>query len=159
MRAALRPADGGFTLLEVMAALVVFLAGVVGVLGLFGAGLALHREATIRQETASAASDAREAAYRHVLDHLAEGGDLDEVPAVEGQPLPGRERLFFDAQYVPDPEAGAAGGVLARIHVYTRDVGRKKGLHFLAFLRPFDPWRGIPPAGSEGRTTPPGDER
>ncbi len=131
-----RGRSGGFTLLEVMAALTIFLTGIVGVLALFAGGLALHRGATQRATVANLSSLVQERVER-LLAESAEVGPAEQPvrPAeVAIEEYPGY--FYSIEQLETDPEAGTAGGVLATVRVYTLDAGRKKGESFLLFVRP-----------------------
>lgn len=129
-------AQRGFTLLEVMAALVIFLTGVVFVLALFAAGLAQHRVANQDAKVAEAAEVVREELDRMLL----ELGEVDpgvELPAPKEQPVPGHQHCFYTVETIePDPESGVRGGVLLDVHVYVKDAGRRRGKRFTLFSRP-----------------------
>lgn len=136
MNEAPRAASRGFTLLEIMAALIIFLAGVVGVLALFASALAMHRDATRQAVVAQAADEVRTEIDRILID-LAEGdADLESLPPLQAVPLASHPGYFYSAQLTPDPELGLDGGILAQVHVFTRDVGKEKGETFTLFRRP-----------------------
>ncbi len=126
----------GFTLLEVLAALTVFLVGVVGILGLFATGLAIHRDATERQIRAQVTEEVRV----RIEDRLrnAPNGEPD-LSAVKDVPVEGRQNVFYSVRFAVDPEApadAARGGVLATVEVYTKDAAKKHGESFTVFSRP-----------------------
>ena len=131
-----RHRQDGFTLLEVMAALVILLAGVVGILGLFASGLAMHRNATQNATVAQASEDVRVRVKEYVEDAIAQNAQLLEIPPLEKVPIPGYPRYFYDATFVADDELGPQAGVMTTLRVYTVDAGREKGQTFTLFARP-----------------------
>ncbi|MBI4878198.1 MAG: hypothetical protein HY812_00860 [Planctomycetes bacterium] len=127
---------GGFTLLEVMAALLIFLTGIVGVLALFAGGLALHRGATQRAMVANLSGLVQERVER-LLAEGAAAGPGEELAPVREVPIEEYPGYFYAIEKMEsDPETGTEGGVLATVRVYTVDAGRKKGESFLLFVRP-----------------------
>jgi prepilin-type N-terminal cleavage/methylation domain-containing protein len=137
-RAGLRPAaprgDAGFTLLEVMAALTIFLFGIVGVLALFTAGLGLHRDAQ-RKAMIAIASDEVRAAVETRLAKAVEGGADADLQPIEDVPIANHPGYFYSAELSVDPEVGVAGGVLADVFVFALDVGKERGSRFTIFVR------------------------
>jgi len=131
-----RRRDGGFTLLEVMAAMMILLAGVVGIIGLFASGLAMHRNATQNSTVAQASEDVRVRVRDYVESAIAENAELMELAPLEKVPIEGYPRYFYDATFVSDDELGPAAGVMSTVRVYTVDVGREKGHSFTVFARP-----------------------
>lgn len=122
----------GFTLLEVMAAMVIFLVGIVGVLALFASGLAIHRTATQRAVVAAASEDVR-ARIEALLADLPANVDL---PKVERVPVEGHVGYYYSAVLTPDPDRGIEGGVLAQVRVFTLEAGAERGEAFTVFTRP-----------------------
>lgn len=127
---------GGFTLLEVMAALVILLAGVVGILGLFASGLAMHRNATRNTIVAQASEDVRIRVREFVEASVGSDRGATELPPLQKVEIPGQPRYFYDASFVTDQERGLEGGVMATVRVYTIDAGRERGQTFTLFTRP-----------------------
>lgn len=125
----------GFTLLEVMAALMIFTTGVVGILALFASGLALHREAMQRSIVTTVSEDVR-ARLDAALASLDASAPSDALPAFEKVPIDGYPNYFYTAELAIDPKLGLAGGVYADVHVFTIDVGKEKGERFKLFVRP-----------------------
>lgn len=131
-----RPSRRGFTLLEVMVALGILLAGVVGILGLFASGLAMHRNATRNTIVSQASEDVRMRVRRFVHDAIATRAaapELEPLNRVEIEDHPG---YFYDATFVADDALGLEGGVMATVQVYTLDAGRERGQTFTLFVRP-----------------------
>lgn len=140
----------GFTLLEVMAALVIFLTGVVFVLALFASGLSQHRSANQRAMIAQASE-----VVRIELDQmLLELSDLDpgaELPAPNHIAVKEYPGCFYAVERIEaDPELGPQGGVMLTVHVYTMEAGKRRGERFTLFSRPgTDPGRLIRRARDE----------
>lgn len=132
-RIAFKDHPGGFTLLEVMASMVVFLIGVVGILALFATGLAVHRDASQRTMVSIASDEVRSLVMEQLIGLTGEGVVLPTLNAV---PLPGYPGYFYDAGLVPDQQDGVDGGILADVYVYTRDAGQVRGERFKLFVRP-----------------------
>lgn len=108
----------GFTLLEVMAALSVFLIGIVSVLALLSTGTRLHQESQSTALAADAAEEVLLLASREVAELAPEGGGaLPEQPAA--QPVPGRPELTYHWTV-----RAAPGGGLYLLEV---EVGWKQG--------------------------------
>ncbi len=95
----------GFTLLEVMAALSVFLIGIVSVLALLSTGTRMHQDSQSVALTADAAEEVLLLATREVADRAQGGlGALPEPPAP--QPVPGRANLNYTWSVRAAPEGG-----------------------------------------------------
>ncbi len=129
--------EGGFTILEVLAALMIFLTGVVGVLALFMSGLALHRDAQHQSAVALASAEVRARVETWLSRVIDESGDNKnvELPKMEDQPIDAHPGYFYSAALSVDPTLGVQGGVLAKVFVYTMDVGREQGDEFTMFVR------------------------
>ncbi len=108
----------GFTLLEVMAALSVFLIGIVSVLALLSTGTRLHQESQSTALAADAAEEILLQASRELAELAPEGGGaLPEPPGP--QPVPGRPELSYRWQV----RAAPAGG----LYLLEVEVGWKQG--------------------------------
>jgi hypothetical protein len=129
--------ERAFTIMEVMAALMIFVTGVVGVLALFMSGLALHRDAQHQAAVALASDEVRARVETWLSRVIEEGADNKnvELPKMEDQPIDAHPGYFYSATLSVDPLLGAQGGVLARVFVYTVDVGKEKGDEFTMFVR------------------------
>lgn len=123
----------GFTLLEVLVAMLVFLVGIVGVLGLFAAALGMHRDATRRARTAIASPEVQ-ALIRAELDAIVDPNA--ELKPLVKVPIPGERNLFYSATFSVDPARGVSGGVVAAVSVFAMDAGRERGDSFTLYLRP-----------------------
>ncbi len=124
---------GGFTLLEVLAALTVFLIGVVGILGLFATALGIHRDATQRQIRAQVTEAVRVRIEERLVN--SSDGEVDLAP-VKDAPVEGKQNVFYSATFAIDETQGVTGGVLATVELYTLDAGKKHGESFTVFARP-----------------------
>jgi prepilin-type N-terminal cleavage/methylation domain-containing protein len=108
-----RRSRAGFTLLEVMAALSVFLIGIVSVLALLSAGTRLHQESQNVGLTADAAEDVLLLAAREVAERAAAAGEaLPEPPPA--RPVPGRPDLNWQWSVRASPDR--------RLHLLLVDV-------------------------------------
>lgn len=100
-----RDARGGFTLLEVMAALAIFLIGIVSVLSLFTSGTTLHLDSQNLVVTNDLVEEALELAQREV-------SAATVSPATEAPPspplraLPGRPDFQYSWNVTPAPDLG-----------------------------------------------------
>jgi prepilin-type N-terminal cleavage/methylation domain-containing protein len=152
-RAANARRQGGFTLIEVMAALVIFLSGVVGVIALFASGLALHRDATRKAHVALVADEVRGIVEARLAPLTIEDGA--DLPVLTDVPVEGRPGYFYSVEMAVDPELGARGGILAAVFVYARDLGRARGADFSVFVRPGERAGGAIRDILAGRNRPP----
>lgn len=125
---------GGFTLAEVLVAVMVFLIGIVGIISLFAAAAVLHKGA--RDKTLSALA-IQEVITQIRLDlesgaQRDENGNLKDVS--EGR-VPGYDRYRYEAEFfetgMPDQSM-----VLARIVLTWREKGRVRGEEFDYVFRP-----------------------
>lgn len=144
----------GFTLLEVMAALVIFLTGVVFVLALFVSGLAQHKSATQRTMIAQASELVRgrlDALLLEMGDQAGPDDDAADLPAPEHVPVEEYPGCFYTVEKIEShPDLGPFGGVMLTVFVYTVEAGRHKGERFTLFSRPAsDPERLIRRARNE----------
>ncbi len=119
-----------------MAALIIFMAGVVGVIGLFASGLAMHHTAVRNSVVAQASEDIRSRVSEMFVELAATAADDAVLPTLEKVPIEGYPGYFYSAELIPDVEHGLDGGVLAHIRVFMVDVGKEKGETFTLFCRP-----------------------
>lgn len=122
-----RRAQAGFTLLEVMAALSVFLIGIVSVLALLSAGTRLHQESQNMGITADTAEEALLLSQREVADQApysqqAQGG-LPESPPKK--PIPSRPDLQYQWRVRAAPEGGL---YLLLVDVTWLEAGKERKL-------------------------------
>lgn len=115
----------GFTLLEVMAAMSIFLVGVVSVLALLTTGTRLHQDS---QSTALAADAAEEILLLAEREVARADAGADGVPAAmtSAVAVPGRPALSYQWQVIAAP-----GGSLFRLRVAVSwmDGGKKRVQH------------------------------
>ncbi len=108
----------GFTLLEVMAAISIFLIGVVSVLALLAAGTRLHQESQTTLLAADAADELLLLAQREVAEAVPAGGRaLPEAPPA--RPVPGRPELTWSWNVKPATEG--------ELWLLTVEIGWKLG--------------------------------
>ena len=98
MRRTFRPRGcRGFTLLEVMAALSVFLIGIVSVLALLTAGTRLHQESQNMGITADVSEEVLLLCSRELAESTTAGGAAQGLPSSGGvKPLPRRPDLSYE---------------------------------------------------------------
>jgi type II secretory pathway component PulJ len=124
----------GFTLLEVISAVFVFLMGVVGVISLFAAGTALHKGA--QDKTLSAL--VIEQVISQIDTRLSRGdfrgpeGNLQ--PKVQGF-IAGHERYGYEAELREEGSPGRSM-VVARVRITWQDKGVMHGEAFDYLFRP-----------------------
>jgi prepilin-type N-terminal cleavage/methylation domain-containing protein len=100
-----RATQRGFTLLEVMAAIAVFLVGVVGVLGLLTSGTRLHQESQNLVITSDVAEEVLLLAQRDVASRVKNRSDpLPEAPPPS--PVPSRPELKYAWRITAAPDEG-----------------------------------------------------
>jgi hypothetical protein len=125
-------ARGGFTIVEVVIAMGLFLLGMSCVLGLLSFGAALTRTASLRNESASAIEAVIADLEEHIFPLVEEGGSVSVGPPVDiaDRPVPGRPEITYSARATPDPaQKDYPGGALEyRIDVTMgwKSAGEKK---------------------------------
>jgi hypothetical protein len=129
-----RSPSSGFTLLEVVSAVFVFLMGVVGVISLFAAGTVLHKGAQDKTlsalviEEVIAQIDAQLKAGSH------RDGEGSLKPRIQGV-VPGYLRYGYEAELREDGLPGRSI-VKARVRITWRDKGVLHGEAFDYIFRP-----------------------
>jgi prepilin-type N-terminal cleavage/methylation domain-containing protein len=121
-----RRAHAGFTLLEVMAALSVFLVGIVSVLALLSAGTRLHQESQNMGLTADTAEEVLLLATRELAERAPAAGSQEAPPDSGGaQPVPSRPEL----NYQWSVRAAPGGGLyLLLVEVTWLEAGKPRKL-------------------------------
>ena len=115
MRSAKKNARGGFTIIEVVVAMGLFLLGMSCVLGLLSFGAALTRTASLRNESASAIEALVADLEEHLFPLVQEGDRVTVGPPVDivDRPVPGRPDVTYSARATPDPtQKDYPGGAL-----------------------------------------------
>ena len=105
----------GFTIVEVVVAMGLFLLGMTCILGLLSFGAALTRTAALRNEGASAVEAVVADLEERMFPLIADGKSLSVGPPVDilNCPLPGRPEVTYSAKATPDPtEKDYPGGAL-----------------------------------------------
>ncbi|MEO6711246.1 MAG: hypothetical protein ABIP42_16820, partial [Planctomycetota bacterium] len=108
-------ARGGFTIVEVVIAMGLFLLGMSCVLGLLAFGAALTRTASLRSEAASSVEAVIADLEEHMFPLLVAGDRVTVGPPVDivSRPLPGREDVTYSARASADPtQKDYPGGAL-----------------------------------------------
>lgn len=106
---------GGFTIVEVVVAMGLFLLGMVSVLGLLAFGAALTRSAALRNDGASAVEAVVADLEERMFPLESDGSSLRVGPPVDivDRVLPGREDVTYSAKATPDPsQKDYPGGAL-----------------------------------------------
>ena len=125
---------GGFSLIEVMAAMGLLVIGMSGILALFSAALALQKEATERLDVgmlwlAVQAEVERELAERVELKGRAKLKELDGIEL----PVPGDPKYRYRATLQPMTDDPLGRGYWARIEILARTQGRGR-VHDLGYV-------------------------
>ncbi len=105
----------GFTIVEVVVAMGLFLLGMTCILGLLTFGAALTRTAALRNEGASAVEAVVADLDEHMVPLVTEGARVSVGPPVDivDRALPGREDVTYSAKATADPsEKDYPGGAL-----------------------------------------------
>jgi prepilin-type N-terminal cleavage/methylation domain-containing protein len=112
----------GFTLLEVMAAMSIFLVGIVSVLALLSTGTRLHQDSLSSSLAADAAEEILLLAEREVAQADA-GQDGVPAPMAAAAAVPGRPELSYQWSVVAAPGGGL---YRLRIEVSWMDGGKRR---------------------------------
>lgn len=116
----------GFTLIEVMAAIFVFMIGVVGVLGLLAAGARLHQESQQLVVTNDVAEEVLLLSQRELAERAPGAGDsLPEPPPPH--PVPSRPEMLFSWKVVPAADSSL---YLLRVEVDWMEHGKLRTTSF-----------------------------
>jgi prepilin-type N-terminal cleavage/methylation domain-containing protein len=156
----------GFTLVEILAAMMILLLGMASVLGLLAFGAAMARNAALKGAGASAVeavvADLEETFFPLVRDESTGDMRAGEPAPVKDRPVPGNPGLTYSASGVPDPLDDTPGGARRwRVEVVIRWTagGEQKTKTFKTLLLRQVPFgerlrrellHGDPPATSEG---------
>ena len=124
-------AVSGFTLLEVVTAVFIFLLGIVGVISLFTAGTMLHRGARNKARVALAVPWVMQR-IEEKIDAAAREGKA--VPEELDEAIPGFEPFRYRAELAGLQEEG--GAVQARVRILWKEKGRERGVEFDWIFRP-----------------------
>lgn len=121
-----RSKQAGFTLVEVLAAMMVLLVGMVGVFALFAASLDLQKEATERMDVALNLS----AVMSQVQADLAERveGKGKSASSLSGQtfPVPGNKGYSYRVTLEPIPDDLSGRGFFCRVEIIARYRGEER---------------------------------
>jgi len=105
----------GFTLIEILIAMMVFLAGIAGVLALFSTGLAMHRDGL----AVSDGTRALDEVARRIEDEVRAGRNWDELNgrwrAIEAATLP--DGRWWSASFTAEHGRARKGTLLVQVRV------------------------------------------
>ena len=129
-----RPGTGGFTLMEVVTAVFIFLVGIVGVISLFAAAGMLHKSAHSKTMVSLAVHQV----ITEIDLKLKTGGLREEngelKPVYEGA-VPGQDRFTFRVVFEEEDLPGQSM-ILARVQLTWREKGKERGEAFDYVFRP-----------------------
>lgn len=134
-----RKGEGGFTLLEVMVALTVFTGGMVSIMALFIAGIALHREAAARTRAVLMAERILVEVEEEISKAFQSSAQIPpagmEVPVSSDFPgFRGVARIFpLEAHW---KQEGGPVEVLVQVEIFWKKRGEERGSTFYSIL----PW-------------------
>lgn len=125
----------GFTLIEILAAMSIFLFGIVGILSLLTASAVLQKEAADLSSAGMIAGELVE----NVKVAVQQGGERDSrtgrlVPWPE-RPVPGHDGYLYDVRFSEDP---LLEDVPARVEVrvFWKSGGKKRSTSFVTYVLP-----------------------
>jgi prepilin-type N-terminal cleavage/methylation domain-containing protein len=125
----------GFTLFEIIAAMAIFLVGIVGILSLLTASAALQKEA-VDLSTSAMLGDELVASVRAEL-----SGGADRDPATgrvkpwPERPVPGHDGYFYDVRFAEDPVSEDTP-LKVEVRVFWKTAQRKRSTSFTSFVIP-----------------------
>jgi Tfp pilus assembly protein PilE len=123
----------GFTLIEVVSAVFIFLLGIVGVLSLFASATMLHKGARDKTMAALVIQEVLTDIEGKLQSGELSKGDGTLFPLVEEEVL-GHERYRYEARFEPIGEA-EGGMVLAHIALTWKEKGKVRGETFEYIFR------------------------
>ncbi len=131
-----RPARSeGFTLVEVLAAILVLSIGVTSLLAVMGTGLTTHRESDLRVQ----ASDAVRLVEADLLSRLFAGEQTGADPRdLENVPLTGRPGMRYSVKFRKNP--ALTDEFLAEIEITWMEAGETRGESFARLIHRAEPF-------------------
>lgn len=119
--------EAGFTLVEVLVALMVLLTGMVGVFALFAAALELQKEATERLDVAMNLSAVMSQVQSDLSERM-EGKDAKGAESLNGEtfPVPGNEGYRYRVTLEPIPDDPSGRGFLCKVVILARHRGEER---------------------------------
>ena len=124
--------SSGFTLFEVMAAMAIFLVGIVGVLSLLASALGMHKEAVDR-EVAAMAADEVIAMIRQDVPGLPKDPDTQKLLPIPDSPVPGRPGYVYRVEF-DDPGGLGLDLAKARVMLEWQSRGQSRAAEFVSFV-------------------------
>ncbi len=126
--------SGGFSLIEVIAAMGLLVIGMSGILALFSAALALQKEATERIDIGLSWLAVQAEVERDLAAHIELKGRarLKELDGVD-LPVPGDSRYRYRVTLQPMTDDPLGRGYWARIEILARTQGRER-VHDLGYI-------------------------
>lgn len=123
----------GFTLLEVVTAVFIFLLGIVGVISLFTAGTMLHRGARNKARVALAVPWVIQRIEQRLDEAARDGAGL---PDMLEEVVPGFAPFRYRAVLGRTGTDGEGGAILAEVRILWKEKGRERGEEFDWIFRP-----------------------
>ena len=104
-------AKSGFTIIEVIAAMLILVFGMTTILGLLSFGASMTRTARLRGESAQAIEAILADLEENLFPLILVDGDevIGEPEEFEGRPVPGHARLSYSTKCVPGPDPPGPG--------------------------------------------------
>jgi prepilin-type N-terminal cleavage/methylation domain-containing protein len=125
----------GFTLFEIIAAMAIFLVGIVGILSLLTAAAAMQKEA-VDLSTAGMIADELVASVRAELSRGAERDpSTGRVKPWPERPVPGHDGYFYDVRFAEDPVSEDTP-LKVEVRVFWKSAQKKRGTSFASFVVP-----------------------
>jgi hypothetical protein len=129
-----RPGADGFTLMEVVTAVFIFLVGIVGVISLFAAAGMLHKSAHSKTMVSLAVQQVITEIDLKLKTGELRGDDGELAPVLEGA-VSGQERFTYRVVF-EEEELPGRSMILARVQLTWREKGKERGEAFDYVFRP-----------------------
>jgi prepilin-type N-terminal cleavage/methylation domain-containing protein len=127
--------EGGFTLIEILAAILVLSIGVTSLLAVMGTGLTTHRESDLRVQ----ASDAVRLVEADLVARLFAGEQTGADPRdLEDVPLAGRAGMRYSVKFRKNPTL--PDEFLAEIDITWLEAGETRGESFARLIHREEPF-------------------
>ena len=118
--------QGGFTLIEVLAAMMVLLVGMIGVFALFASSLSLQKEATERMDVALNLSAVMSQVQADLADRVEGRGSGGTTLSGQTFPVPGNEGYSYRVTLEPIPDDLSGRGFFCRVEIIARYRGEER---------------------------------
>ena len=125
----------GFTLFEILAAMTIFLVGIVGILSLLTASAAMQKQA-VDLSTAGLIADELVASVRaQIQNGLERDSTTGRFRAWPERGVPGHDGYLYDVRFGEDPLTEDAP-LKVEIRVFWQATQKKRGVSFTSFVLP-----------------------